>query len=333
MINKITGKCNDKSTSIESLKIDKIEKEDSKSICNEFGKFFSNIGKSYSNRIPKSNKSIISYLNKINRNISSVFLTPCTSTELLNLINKLPNKKSSGYDGVSNTLVKELKNKIIAPLLCIFNNSLQTGLFPESMKHAEVVPLYKSGMRNLTTNYRPISLLLTISKLLEKIIYTRTYNFLNESVIYQSQYGFRKNHSCENAITELIGSIIKGWERNKSTIAIFLDLSKAFDTLEHTVLFQKLEKYGIRGNVLSWFKSYLDNRSLSVKCRTKDAGSSIISDNYMVEYRMPQGSCLGPLLFLIFCNDIHLLLEFCNCILFADDTNIYKTHHNPTYLE
>ena len=265
--------------------------------------------------------------------MSSVFLTPCTSTELLNLINKLPNKKSSGYDGVSNTLIKELKNEIISPLLTIFNNSLQTDLFPESMKHSEVVPLYKSGMRNLTTNYRPISCLLTISKLLEKIIYTRTYNFLNESVIYQSQYSFRKNHSCENAITELIGSIIKGWERNESTIAIFLDLSKAFHTLEHMVLFQKLEKYGIRGNALCWSKSYLNNRSLSVKCRTKDSGFSSLSDNFMVEYCTPQGSCLGPLLLLIFCNDIHLVLEFCNCILFADDTTIYKTHCNPTYLE
>ena len=116
-------------------------------------------------------------------------------------------------------------------------------------------------------------------------------------------------------------------------IAVFLDLSKAFDTLEHTALFQKLEKYGIRGNALCWFKSYLNNRTLSVKCRTKDSGSSSLSDKYMVEYGTPQGSCLGPLLFLIFCNDIHLVLEFCNCILFADDTTIYKTHCNPTYLE
>ena len=96
---------------------------------------------------------------------------------------------------------------------------------------------------------------------------------------------------------------------------------------------KNLKKYGIRGNALCWFKSYLNNRSLSVKCRTKGSGFSSLSDNYMVEYGTPQGSCLGPLLFLIFCNDIHLVLEFCNCILFADDTTIYKTHRNPTYLE
>ena len=265
--------------------------------------------------------------------MSSVFLTPCISTELLNLINRLPNKKSSGYDGLSNTLIKELKYEIIAPLTEIFNNSIQSGIFPDSMKHAEVVPLYKSGMRNLTMNYRPISLLLTISKLLEKVLYTRTYNFLNESMIYQSQYGFRKHHSCEHAITELIGSIVLGCECKKSTIAVFLDLSKAFDTLEHMVLLQKLEKYGIRGNALCWYKSYLINRSLSVKCRTKETGISSLSDRYSVEYGSPQGSCLGPLLFLIFCNDIHLVLEFCNCILFTDDTTIYKTPCNLTFLE
>ena len=166
MINRITGKLNDKSTTIDSLKIDNIEKEDSKTICNEFGTFFSNIGKEYSNCIPKSSKSIISYLDKISRNSSSVFLTPCTSTELLQLINKLPNKKSCGYDGLSNTLIQEIKHEIIEPLTEIFNKSITSGIFPDSMKHAEVVPLYKSGMKNQTTNYHPISLLITILKLL-----------------------------------------------------------------------------------------------------------------------------------------------------------------------
>ena len=269
----------------------------------------------------------------MNRNPKSVFLSPCTESEIEKILDQLPNKRSSGYDGVSNVLLKELKTELKCPLAQIFNKSMQTGVFPKSMKHAEVVPLYKAGLKNQTTNYRPISLLLTLSKLLEKVMYNRTYNFLNDSQIYSSQYGFRKNHSCDNAISELVGTIVKGWEKKESTLAIFLDLSKAFDTLEHTVLYSKLEKYGIRGSALNWYKSYLSDRSMSVKCKVKETGTYCRSDSYNVEYGSLQGSCLGPLLFLIFCNDIYRILEFCNCILFADDTTIYKSHTNPVYLE
>ena len=160
----------------------------------------------------KSNKSIQHYLANVNWNPRSVFLSPCTETEINKLIDKLPNKKSSGYDGVSNVVLKEIKNEVVKPLCSIFNNSVTSGIFPSAMKHAEVVLLYKAGLTTLSTNYRPISLLLTSSKLLEKVMYSRMYTFLNESEIYSSQYGFRKNHSCKNAISELIGSIIKGWE-------------------------------------------------------------------------------------------------------------------------
>ena len=333
LINRISNKKNDKSCLIDYLKINNIENEDPTAICNEFGKYFSNVGSSYAAKIPESKKSIANYLSNMTRNPKSVFLTPCTETEIAKLIDKLPNKKSSGYDGVSNALLKELKKEVIKPLTYLFNNSLQAGVFPSLMKHAEVVPLYKSGLTNLTVNYRPISLLITISKLLEKVLYSRTYNFLNDSQIYSSQYGFRKNHSCENAISELIGLIVKGWERKQSTIAIFLDLSKAFDTLEHTVLYSKLENYGIRGTALNWFQSYLTDRTMSVKCKTKQSGTNCWSNSYPVSYGTPQGSCLGPLLFLIFCNDIYKIMEFCNCILFADDTTIYKTHSDSRFLE
>ena len=333
IINSLSKKSNDKGGLIESLRINNIEHEDADSICNEFGKYFSTVGTKYAEKIPKSKKSIAYYLNNLNWNPNSVFLSPCTETEICKLIEKLPNKKSSGYDGVSNVILKEIKTEIMKPLCKIFNNSLSSGVFPSSMKHAEVIPLYKAGLTNQSTNYRPISLLLTLSKVLEKVVYSRTYSFLNKSEIYSSQYGFRKNHSCKNAISELIGSIVKGWERKESTAAIFLDLSKAFDTLEHTVLFSKLEKYGIRGTVLDWYKSYLNNRSMAVKCKIKETGNYCWSDYYSVEYGTPQGSVLGPLLFLIFCNDIYKVLEFCSCILFADDTTVYKTHKDFMFLK
>ena len=149
---------------------------------------------------------------------------------------------------MSNKLLKRLLPAMLEPLTILFNKSLSEGTFPEIMKKADVIPLYKAKDNQETNNYRPISLLLTISKLLEKIMYKRTYRFLEDSKqIYKSQYGFRTAHSCENAISELVSEIIKGKQDGMYTLAVFLDLSKAFDSLEHDVLLSKLYKYGIRG--------------------------------------------------------------------------------------
>ena len=200
------------------------------------------------------------------------------------------------------------------------------------MKIAEVVPLYKKGNPYQTENYCPISLLITLSKVLEKIVYSCVYTFLNESgQIYKSQYSFRSKHSCEHAIAELVGKIVKGKEKGEHTIAIFLDLSKAFDTLEHKTLFKKLENYGIRGIALDWFCSYLSNRSIRAKCNIN--GSTHLSSDMEITFGTLQGSCLGPLLFLIFCNDLYHHLELTNCILFADDTTIYNSHKDIRYLK
>ena len=140
------------------------------------------------------------------------------------------------------------------------------GEFPTVMKLAEVVPLYKSKENFLETNYRPISLLTTMSKILEKIMYQQIYSFLqNTGQIYKNQYGFRANHSCEHAIGQVVGTLIKNIENQLYSACILLDLSKAFDTIEHRILLQKLELYGIRGDALTWFDSYLSYRKLRVK--------------------------------------------------------------------
>ena len=199
------------------------------------------------------------------------------------------------------------------------------------MKLAEIVPLFKKGDPHQVDNYRPISLLITISKILEKLMYKRVYNFLdNTTQIYSSQYGFRKQHSCEHAVQELVGNILKGKEKHEHSIGIFLDLSKAFDMLKHSTLLKKLEIYGVRGSALDWFTSYLSGRKMRVRCTVN--GKNDISTQYEVNYGVPQGSCLGPLLFLVFCNDLHLNLEFTKCILFADDTTIYNSHKDLRYL-
>ena len=215
----------------------------------------------------------------------------------------------------------------------VFNKSMSMGEFPSIMKLAVVVPLYKGKEQYLENNYRPISLLTTISKILEKIMYHRVYSFLHETwQIYENQYGFRANHICEHAIGQVIGTAVKGLENHQYIACILLDLSKAFDTIEHEILLQKLELYGVRGNALSWFKSYLSNRKLRVKCRTVSYSSETISDEHVVHYGTPQGSCLGPLIFLVFVNDLHLNLQDSKCVQFADDTTLVFTHHNLNYL-
>ena len=332
VINKIVGKETNKTNIIDCLTIDNIRTTDAKTIANEFGKFFSSIGKTYAEKTPKSAKSCIDYMKEIPLNDKSLFLEPTTEYEISLLIDSLQNKNSSGHDNISNVLLKKIKRSIVEPLCMIFNKSLKEGNFPDKMKTADVIPLYKSKSKDDRTNYRPISLLLTISKVLEKIMYKRTYGFLERTgQIYEGQYGFRSKHSCENAVQNLLTDIVKSDTNGKITVAVFLDLSKAFDTLSHPILLSKLERYGIRGLSLQWFKSYLTNRNLRAKCIAGD-NNTTYSDQFDIDYGTPQGSCLGPLLFSVFTNDISRHLTYTKCILFADDTTIYHSHGNLRYL-
>ena len=334
LINKITQNMNDKSSAIEYLKIGNLDIYNTKLISEEFAKHFSSVGSMYANKITKPHTTFTQYIKNIPNNPTSMFMSPTTKTEIERLIDKLPNKKSKGHDDISNVLLKKIKSPISHPLEIIFNKSLQEGSFPEKMKHADVIPLHKSKEKHLVNNYRPISLLVTISKILEKIVFTRTYNFLcNSDQLYQSQYGFRTGHSCENAICELVGTIAKNREEKKHTIGVFIDLSKAFDTLNHHKLLCKMDKYGIRGPTLQWFKSYLDNRSMRVKCISNITRQLEYSTYHKLGYGIPQGSCLGPLLLLIYIHDLQNSIQYSNTILFADDTTLMQGHQNLKYLK
>ena len=196
------------------------------------------------------------------------------------------------------------------------------------MKKADIVPLYKSKDKQECSNYRPISLLITLSKLLEKIVYKRVYQFLEKTgQIFPSEYGFRTSHSCENAVSELLSTIIKDKEQGLYTVSLFLDLFKAFDFLELEMVLRKLESYGIHGNVL------LSERQIRTKCHISSSGQIEYSEYKPIKYGTQQRSCLGPLLFLIFTNDLRKQLHHCSSILFADDTTLYKTHRNLVYLQ
>ena len=297
-------------------------------------KYFATVGKTYANKIPKPTRSVAKYLELLQSNSNSLFFSPCTEEEIRKIINELPSKRSSGVDNISNILLKELSDVLCKPLCLLTNRSMHLGIFPDLMKLAEVIPLYKGKSRESETNYRPISLLTTMSKIVEKIVYSRVYKFLTKTgQICESQYGFRSNHSCEHAVAHVIGSILKNLENKKSTISVMLDLSKAFDMIEHSIMLQKLELFGVRGVCLNWFKSYLENRRMRVRCTVTSSQSSMVSEYHIVNYGTPQGSCLGPLIFLIFVNDMQLHLSEVESIQFADDTTILFSHRNETYLQ
>ena len=333
LINGIIGKVKHKGSIISYITVDGVHKYNPKCIAKEFGKYYSSIGMKLENKIKKGQRETQSFLNTIPRTLGSLVFHSTTPVEVGNIIQSLPNKSSSGHDRISNLMIRALNNAISFPLYMIFNQSLLTGEFPTMMKKAEVIPLYKGKEFDLVVNFRPISLLLTISKVLEKIVYKRVYSFLEKNnILYNSQYGFRTKRSCEQAIMEFTGRVLKAKELGLHSASIFLDLSKAFDTLNHEVMLNKMERIGLRGIVYNWFKSYLTGRSLSAKISTSD-GKVVYSEPYKITYGTAQGSCLGPLLFILFCNDIHTLPLYSNVILFTDDTTLLNSHRDYKFLQ
>ena len=258
------------------------------------------------------------------RQSQSMFVTPTNRYEIRKIILSLPNKTSCGLDGVSNILLKLISEEISIPLEVIFQLSLTEGVFPNSMKAAKIFPLYTSKERYFLNNYRPISLLITLSKCLEKLMHVRYANFFETYDIFNSrQYGFRKKKSTIHAILDLVGTIIKEHEAGNFTGAIFIDLSKAFDTITYKTFYKKLEQYGVRGNALQWMKSYLTGRSHKVML------GDIISKNFEIKIGCPQGSIMGPLCYIIFVNCIFNTIcdPKCTLISYADDmTLLYSSH-------
>ena len=334
LINQVINKTHKKHQVVESLKVDNLLRYSPKEITTGFCDHFANVGKTYANKVKTPRVLVETYTSKIKMNDPSMFLAPTDIEEIRSLIMNLPTKNSSGYDEILNNLLKRLCPSLLELLEKIFNKSLNEGVFPKVMKLADVTPLFKSKLENDANNYRPILLLITISKVLEKVVYKRTYSFMESTgQIYNSQYGFRSHHSCESAVSELTSEIVKGLQNGMYKVALFLDLSKAFNTLEHEVLLGKMNRYGIRGTSLNWFRSYLENRKIRVKCHVASSGKTEYSDYQTVNYGTPQGFCLGPLIFLIFTNDLYQHLNHCASILFADDTTLYKTHRNLNFLK
>ena len=201
VINNIIGKHKHSGSIISYITVDGARKYDPDVIANEFGKFYSQLGSKLASQIKRSAKPTEEYLSKIPRTLQSLALHSTSALEIEKIAMALPSKTSFGHDKISNVMLKSIITAISIPLSIVFNQFISTGKFPQKMKQAEVVPLYKGKDMDLVINYRPISLLITISKLLEKVVYRHMYSFLQKyDILFQSQYGFHSNHNCEHAI-------------------------------------------------------------------------------------------------------------------------------------
>ena len=243
--------------------------------------------------------------------------SPITSNEVCQTLGSLKNS-APGFDNVNAELLQVISDVIAEPLTHIFNLSFSNRIVPQELKTAKIIPIYKGEDPTIFTNYRPVSLLPTISKILEKLSYNRLLRYLDKNdILFQHQYGFRTSGSTYMAITHLTNELYKAKDKNQSTKGIFLVLSKAFDTVNHHILLQKLKRLGLDKQALFWFTSYLEHRLQFV------AFKGVNSSTHVTKCGVPQRSVLGPLLYLIYINDLANVSDQISKILLAYDTSLF----------
>ena len=264
----------------------------------------------------------------------SFFLNPVTESEVCSIISKTCVKKSAGLDEIPCSLVKEVACFVSGPLTYIINTSFLEGRFPHLLKKSRVVPLHKKGKKNKIENYRPVAVPSALSKIFERAMYDRLLAFLCSKFFFsRAQHGFLQGRSTHTALFSHITSVLSSLDSGNTTLGIYFDLSKAFNLMNHRVLYDKLERAGVRGLGLAWIRSFLADRTQAVQI--KGEKDNILNHKYQSDFictptGAPQGSLLSPLLFLIFCNDLsaNINSDGVSVVQFADDTSVTICHKN-----
>lgn len=287
---------------------------DEKEVADYMNNFFTNIGTNIAKNI-----KVTDYKHKVKMKIKdTMFIQPITENDVINYINKLKTDTAPGKDGIHSKTLKFIKNDIAIALVKIINLSFTNGIFPNILKEAVVKPIYKGGDADLADNYRPISLISNIAKIFEYAIKDVILNFCKKhNILAKQQFGFQEKVSTQDAISKLIGRVYQSIDKSKPSIAVFLDLAKAFDTISHKKLISKLPAYGFRGKILQLIESYLSQRVQYVR------NGNVISEPMTIKSGVPQGTVIGPILFILYINDIFELEDECYIVSYADDTALY----------
>ena len=312
-INQITGKTNCNNSSISEILHNGEIISDEKSICNAFNEYFTSIGASFCSDSFPTNKHFSDFLPPPSQ--SSFFFQPTTHLDIMKTLNELKSKQSRDIHDISVKLLKEVSEFICHPLSYIFNLSVSNGIFPSFMKKSKTIVLHKKGDKTCLENYRGISLVSSFSKIFEKIVAKQLITYLeNINFFYDLQFGFRKSHSTFHALLAFLNDVSTALNDEDIALVTWIDVSKAFDSVNHEILFKKLQNYGIRGVALDFFRDYFQDRVQNVKI-----GNSWSDNNCTIEHGVLQGSILGVLLYLIYTNDLQYATNKGKGFLFADD--------------
>jgi len=325
-INELTNRKVKNRENITCLNINNEIISDPSNVANHFNRYFTSVAKKLADKIKVSEKRFDEYLTSPIE--KSIFIQPTCKEEVVKLLLSIDPTKSPDIYGISPKIINSASIPLAPILTEIVNSSFENGIFPQLLKNACVSPIFKGGSRMEISNYRPVSILPILSKIIEKLMHERLTKFvMDNNIIYEHQFGFQKDKSTTLAVMDMTEKIIRSFEKKDFACNIFLDFAKAFDTINHEILASKLEYYGIRGVAKDWFISYLSNRYQSVKIEQS------ISSKMPITCGVPQGSILGPLLFLIYINDIKQSSDKLMFFLFADDTSTYISGNDLKVIE
>lgn len=324
IINELTARKSNNSH-IKEIKNNGTSIVNAQELSDAFNEHFASVGPKLAKDIPNGDRSHLDYLDTsgLRSNNVNFELNQTNSSIVSSILSKLCKSKATGLDKISARLLRECADLIADSLCLIFNRSITTGIFPDEWKCSKVIPLFKQGERFDLNNYRPISIIPVVAKVFERVVYDQVFTYLTENnIISNHQSGFRCLHSTVTALLEATDNWAFSIDRGEVNAVVFLDLKKAFDTVDHDILLSKLTEYGITGNSNSWFKSYLYGRNQ--KCFV----NGYLSHNRSLSCGIPQGTILGPLLFLLYINDLPNCLSHSEPRMYADDTHLTFSSNN-----